>query len=474
MSGPDRRYSGVEAPGRVGLPPVLQRPELPVRARLTVGSALMLWVVRPSWLWRREIGAALVLALLAAAGWLSRGWPGAVAAPLGPAVIAGLVPWTRRAAARVWRRGRLRRKWDRACRFAMLTTVNDRIPRIRKARRVPGGDRLLVRVPRGSTVEELEAEAERVAAVLRVREVRVSRDMDRADLAHVDIVRRDPFANPADPEVSVPIRWPWAGGGQRSFGAAVPLGVDDMGDPVAVRFEGKNIVLGGEPEAGKSAALSLILAAAALDPYTQIWGWDAKRVELALWRPVMTRITYADMDAAIAQLEDLIKEMDRRYELLESAGRRMLLAQDAPMIVVAVDELRFFTAHLDLAARRHFNGLAIDVIARGRAARIFAALATQKPSGDVVPTALRDLVALRWAMRCNTPQASDTILGSGMASAGYSAADIDRRTRGVGWLHAEGSWPRRVKSYYLNDDEIRSIVAQGAALRRLVAGDAWV
>lgn len=470
------RWSGVQAPGRVGLPPVVQRPDLPVRARLTVGSALLLWVVRPSWLWRRELAAVAVLAGLAAAGWLGvpgaglgvgsgagpgagGRWLGAVAVPCLVVVVVWAVPWSRRRVVRAARRARLRRHWDRAMRFSALTTVNDRVPRIRRDRWVPAGERLLVRVPRGSTVADLDAESERVAAVLRVREVRVGRDVDRADLAHVDIVRVDPFAG------SGPLRWPWVSGTRRSLDDPVPLGVDDMGDRIVARLPGKHFLVGGEPESGKSAALSLVLAAAALDPHAEVWGWDAKRVELALWRRIMTRFADHDMDAAILQQEDLVREMEARYAVLERAGRRELRPGEAPVILAATDELRFYTAHPDRRAARHFNSLGLDVAARGRAALIVQVSATQKPSGDVVPTGWRDLMALRWAMRCTTRDASDTILGAGMATAGYDAAEIDIRTRGVGLLYAEGALPRRVRSYYLDDNEIGSVVARGVALR---------
>lgn len=459
----------MHAPGRVGLPPLRQRPDLPVRAKLTPGSVVILWLVRPSWLWRRELAALVLLAVAGAAGWLARGWPGAVLLPAWLAGSVAVVPWSRRRCVRAWRRGRLRRHWDRACRFSGLTTVNDRIPRIRRDRQVPAGDRLLVRVPRGATVDELGAEAERVAAVLQVREVRVRRDLERADLAHVDIVRRNPFASADGNAVRLP--WPWARAGQSCLWDPVPVGLDDMGDTLYLRLPGRNLLLGGEPEAGKSAALSLVLGAAALDPWVRIVGLDAKRLELALWRPVLERCAYNSMDDAIGLLEDLIKDMDRRYELLERAGRRSWGRSDGPLLLVAVDELRFYTANTNRRAATHFTDLAIDLMARGRAAGIIGALATQKPSGDVVRTSLRDLIAYRWAMRCSTRDASDTILGAGMATAGYDASDIEVEHRGVGLLHAEGGMPRLCKSHYLEDNEIRSIAARGAALRRLVAGD---
>lgn len=138
---------------------------------------------------------------------------------------------------------------------------------------------------------------------------------------------------------------------------------------------------------------------------------------------------------------------------------------DGPLYVAVIDELRFFTAHSDRKKRQTFNDLAIDVAARGRAAGIILAAATQKPSTDVVPSSLRDLLAYRWAMRCTTKDASDTILGAGWATAGFSAASIDTRTPGVGLLLAEGHTPARVRSAYLSDDQIRLIAARGRALR---------
>jgi DNA segregation ATPase FtsK/SpoIIIE-like protein len=268
------------------------------------------------------------------------------------------------------------------------------------------------------------------------------------------------------------VAWPWAGAGQVSLWDPVPVAVDDMGDPVTLRLPGRNVLVGGEPESGKSAALSVVLAAAALDPWVRIRGMDAKRLELALWRPVMERVVANDIDDGIDLLEGLISEMDERYELLEDTGRRAWGRSDGPLYLIPIDELRFYSAHPDRTARARWRDLSIDLAARGRAAGMILAAATQKPSGDVVPTSFRDLLAYRWAMRCTTRDASDTILGAGWASNGYSASEIDIETRGVGLLVAEGaSVPRRCRSYYLSDNEIRSIAARGAALRRLVAGE---
>ena len=61
---------------------------------------------------------------------------------------------------------------------------------------------------------------------------------------------------------------------------------------------------------------------------------------------------------------------------------------------------------------------------------------------------------------------SDTILGHGWASKGYTAEDIDPQARGVSWLRAEDGLPRKVKAAYLTDEQIITLADQAAALRR--------
>jgi hypothetical protein len=425
------------------------------------------YVLRPAWLWRREICCLLLLAVMAGWVWAAHGRWAALGAVAAAIAVCAAVPFVRRRLGRWLAGGRLRRRWDTACRFAELATINDRVPRITKIGWVPAGERLRVRIPKGGTVEDLTDQAERVAVVLRVREVRVTRDVDRAHWAHVEVIRRDPFL-PSGDEASDggPVAvWPWADRDRVSLWEPLPVGIDEVGDPVWMSLVGRNVLLGGEPGAGKSSALSVLIAAAALDPSVRIWGLDAKRLELGLWRPVLDRFVGNDIDAAIGAMTDLQTIMDDRYTALEATERRKVTPADGPLYLFAIDELRFFTGHGDRKKRQAFNDLAIDLAARGRAAGIILAAATQKPSTDVVPSSLRDLLAYRWAMRCTTKDASDTILGAGWATAGFSAATIDTRTPGVGLLLAEGDTPRRVRSGYLSDEEIRIIAARGKTLR---------
>lgn len=99
--------------------------------------------------------------------------------------------------------------------------------------------------------------------------------------------------------------------------------------------------------------------------------------------------------------------------------------------------------------------------------------ATQKPSIDIVPSALRDLFGFRWALRCATRDASDTVLGSGWASQGYSAADIDPGRRGVGLLLHEGGIPVRLRTFRLADSDVRAIAERAFRLREAEGDATW-
>ena len=132
---------------------------------------------------------------------------------------------------------------------------------------------------------------------------------------------------------------------------------------------------------------------------------------------------------------------------------------------MVVEELAFYTNGPDRKASAAFSVLLRDFVARGRAAGMVTVATTQKPSADVVPTYLRDLFGFRWALRCSTPDASDTILGRGWASQGYSAAQIDPSARGVGLLLQEGGVPVRLRACYLDDLALAELARRAEGLR---------
>jgi hypothetical protein len=194
------------------------------------------------------------------------------------AFVVATLTWTREPLAHALFRSHLRRRWALACRHAELATPNDRIPRIVNCQLTRAGEQLRVRVPAGGQVPDLEAQAERIAAFLAVREVRVVRDPASARHARVVVLRRDPLADPT------PIPWPLVNAGALSLWQPIPVGVDEDGSEVTITLPERNLLLGGEPGAGKSNVLQLLVAVGALDPTVRLTLFDPKLVELAVWQ----------------------------------------------------------------------------------------------------------------------------------------------------------------------------------------------
>ncbi len=255
----------------------------------------------------------------------------------------------------------------------------------------------------------------------------------------------------------------------------VHLGTDEMGQGVHVTLAERNMLVGGEPGSGKSVALQLAVAHGALSPDCRLVLVDGKQVELGLWRGCAERFVgrrdkrsgKSVLDDAIDTLRWLQDEIDDRLDwLLDHRMRKITPDLHWPVFLIAVDEIAYFSATIGTSvAQKEFSALNRDIVARGRAPGIIPVEATQRPSADIIPTSLRDLFGYRWAFRCSTEASSDTILGHGWASKGYTAEDIDPQSRGVSWLRAEDGIPRRVKAAYLSDDDIIALADVAAAMR---------
>lgn len=223
----------------------------------------------------------------------------------------------------------------------------------------------------------------------------------------------------------------------------------------------RNLLIGGEPGAGKSVLLSNIIAHAALSHDCQLWLLDGKQVELGMWLDVAEVFIGKDIQAALEALRRLQTVMDARYDRLAAEGRRKMIRADGDFILAVVDEIAYYSATAgERRSQEDFTMLLRDLVARGRAAGVIVVAATQRPSADIIPTSLRDIFGYRCAFRCTTEVTSDIILGFGWAKEGYSAASIAPEDRGVGWLLAEGGVPRRFKGAWLDDEQIGQVVAR--------------
>lgn len=284
----------------------------------------------------------------------------------------------------------------------------------------------------------------------------------RADRDVVDVVAPDPFT------AGAPERWPWMDGSVRSLWDPIPVGRDRRGELVTLSVVERNVLTGAEPGGGKSNFQSMLTAAAALDPSAELWLIDGKRLlEVRDWVPVAERAE-SEPKEALAMLRELKEIMDFRYDMLGLDEVRKIEPGDGlGFIVLVIDELASFTSggFAKKTEEAEFIDLLRDIVSRGRAAGVIAELCTQRPSADVVPTKIRDIVGLRMALRCTTPTSSDMVLGAGWASQGANAARIDPSLRGVGWLLAEGGKPQEVKTFHVDNADLATLARQARAIR---------
>jgi hypothetical protein len=233
--------------------------------------------------------------------------------------------------------------------------------RTTKVQPISAGDKLKVRVR--DSVPELERAAPRLATRLKVRQVLVDHDPAGDHLANVILVRRDPF------DLAGALPWPHAHADELSLWSPIPVGIDEHGNPVAIDLVERNLLIGGEPGAGKSVAMSLFVATAAMDPHAKVWLLDGKRVELAAWAPVAERLVGPDIKEANEVLRELRKVMDDRYRELLDRGRRKIHFDDhLPLHVLVCDELAFYTSKDHGKEGAKFSEQLRDLVARGRAA----------------------------------------------------------------------------------------------------------
>jgi S-DNA-T family DNA segregation ATPase FtsK/SpoIIIE len=254
---------------------------------------------------------------------------------------------------------------------------------------------------------------------------------------------------------------------------SVHIGIDEFGQPIRVPLIWRNLLIGGEPGAGKSALLNVLVAYVALCLDCKLILLDGKQVELGQWRKCADAFVGPDIDQALRLLKKLQTMMDNRYAYLLDCERRKITPDDAfTAYVVAIDEIAYYSATTgDKKQREEFAALLRDLVARGRAVGIIVIAATQRPSSDIIPTSLRDLFAWRFAGRCTNDSSSDIVLGHGWANKGWSANAISPNNPGAGLLIAEGGSPQLVKTAYLDDRTCAAVAAYAADMRATHADD---
>lgn len=201
---------------------------------------------------------------------------------------------------------------------------------------------------------------------------------------------------------------------------------------------------------------------------------DPKRVELTLYNNIPHLLTPVITEAkkTILALKWAAKEMDRRYDILETESVRDIEsyhtnifgknpkkmktnaegekvevdADRLPYIVIIIDEL----ADIMSAYPRELESAIVRLAQMSRAVGIHLILSTQRPEVNVITGLIKANIPARVALKVSSQIDSRTILDAGGAEKLLGAGDM---------LYSSGdAQPERLQCAFISEKEVKSVV----------------
>lgn len=225
-----------------------------------------------------------------------------------------------------------------------------------------------------------------------------------------------------------------------AFNDGVPVGWGKRGNTILLPVRSSNIAIGGGTRSGKGVAGANLAVGSTFDPRINLRIVAGK--QNAEWNPYAktgVASTYFKPDPArlLAFLDAEVADKDRRESELDRLGKSKLVApvidQLGGLELVIIDELATYT--------RPGKPLRDEILERlvllasvAAGAGIILVVLTQYPGADVFPTELAVNFTTKWAMRVDTAQQSNAILGAGSSGMGRDASKFSPPRPGLGWL----------------------------------------
>ncbi|MEU8962701.1 FtsK/SpoIIIE domain-containing protein [Streptomyces sp. NPDC048491] len=188
----------------------------------------------------------------------------------------------------------------------------------------------------------------------------------------------------------------------------VLLGWDEDGTPIALNLAlSAHALIAGATRSGKSITVNTLLAYASLMRDVRLIVIDPNLGAVAPWWRTAYKVSDSiHPDEPTEILRRVREEMQRRERLFWSGrtDRITNFSPDMPLIVLAIDEVANYTRHPNRKAHERFEAELLTIASQGAKFGVRLWLLTQKPSADVLTTAVRTNLSARICHRVDTTE----------------------------------------------------------------------
>lgn len=335
-----------------------------------------------------------------------------------------------------------------------LENFNIRVE-VGKARVGPTVTQYTLRPDEGVRLSQITALQNDLSRALKAHPVRIEAPIPNTDLVGIEIPNKEVALVRLRDLLS-------ARDMKRSESAlALAIGKDVAGESrIAELDRMPHLLIAGATNSGKSVAIHAILMSLLYRNSPQLLRLilvDPKRVELTAYNGVphlWGEPVIVDTGKTLNALKWALREMDRRYKLLEIAGSRNLMSynltnpeEPLPYIVIVIDELA------DLMAKhgREVEGPIVRLAQLARAVGIHLILATQRPSVNVITGLIKANIPTRIAFKVASQVDSRTIIDMAGAEKLVGTGDML-------FLASDNSKPQRLQGGFVSEEEVRAVV----------------
>ncbi len=242
----------------------------------------------------------------------------------------------------------------------------------------------------------------------------------------------------------------------------VAVGCDVTGTPVFFDIaKAPHMLIAGATGMGKSVCINSLLISLlykASPEEVRLILIDPKKVEFNVYSkiPHLLIPVVTDPNKAAGALNWAVNEMEKRYDMIESASVRDIKGYNAycvangmeplPKIVIVIDELN----DLMMSARKIVEASICRIAQKARAAGIHLIIGTQRPSVNVITGDIKVNIPARIAFRVNQQVDSRTILDMQGAEKLLPHGDM---------LFSPAGTPQRVQGAFVEDEEVKAVAS---------------